>query len=71
MYKSLSKTTATAVLCVLGLTIYSGGLVMAADSSADLETAEGMIDAFYSFDPDQLQPFLRGRQLHRDGESAV
>lgn len=58
MYKSLRKTTATAVLCALGLTTYSGGLVMAADSTTDLETAEGMIDAFYSFDADQLQPFL-------------
>lgn len=56
MYKSLRKQAAT--LCLFGLAAGSIGSVSADDLEANLEKAEGMIDAFYSFDPDKLHAFL-------------
>jgi hypothetical protein len=58
MYQSLKKRTATYMLCMVGLSACSGDTESVADLALNLETAEGMIDAFYSFDPNSLQPFL-------------
>ena len=58
MNKSLKNRTATYVLCTLGLSACFGESDTAAELASDLATAEGMIDAFYSFDPNRLQPFL-------------
>lgn len=58
MSKSLKNRTASCVLCTLALSACSGEADTAAELAANLETAEGMIDAFYSFDPSRLQPFL-------------
>lgn len=56
--KTLKHRTATLALCITGLTACSNEPDPAAELAANLATAEGMIDAFYSFDPDRLQPFL-------------
>lgn len=58
MYKSLKKRTAMYVLGTIGLAACSGETDSAAELATNIETAEGMIDAFYSFDPNRLQPFL-------------
>lgn len=58
MYQSLKKRTATCMLCIAGLAACSGEVDSAAELAANLTTAEGMIDAFYSFDASSLQPFL-------------
>ncbi len=58
MYKSLKNRTASCVLCALALSACSGETDTAAELATNLETAEDMIDAFYSFDPSRLQPFL-------------
>src|SRR5690606_8354164 len=71
---SMRKTAITRAilptLCLVGLAACSSesteGTAMtspaipdeAAALAADLATAEGMIDAFYTFDPDKLRPFL-------------
>jgi hypothetical protein len=58
MYKSLKKRTAAYMLCMAGLSACSGEADVSAELASNLITAEGMIDAFYSFDADSLQPFL-------------
>ena len=58
MYKVLRKQTAAYMLCMAGLSTCSGAANTAAESSANLVIAEGMIDAFYTFDSSTLQPFL-------------
>lgn len=58
MYPSLKKQTAAYLLCMAGLTACSGEGDSAADLASNLATAEGMIDAFYSFDASSLQPYL-------------
>jgi hypothetical protein len=58
MYKSLKKQTVTYMLCMAGLSACSGEADTAAELASNLATAEGMIDAFYSFDGNMLQPFL-------------
>lgn len=54
MYESLIKPITISALCLVGLAACSREPGLA----GRLEKAEGMIDAFYSFDPDRLQPFL-------------
>jgi hypothetical protein len=58
MYKSLKNRTASYVLCMIALSACSGESDTAADLTSNLATAEGMIDAFYSFDSSGLRPFL-------------
>jgi hypothetical protein len=58
MYKSLKNRTASYVLCLVALSACSGELDTATDLTSNLATAEGMIDAFYSFDSSSLRPFL-------------
>jgi hypothetical protein len=58
MHAFLKKRTATYLLCLAGLSACSGESDSAGDLASDIETAEGMIDAFYSFDASRLQPFL-------------
>jgi len=58
MYKSLKKRTAAYMLCMAGLSACSGEADVSAELASNLITAEGMIDAFYSFDANSLQPFL-------------
>ncbi|NQV70496.1 MAG: hypothetical protein HQ498_10765 [Pseudohongiella sp.] len=58
MYQSLKKRTTTYLLCLAGLSACSGEADPAAELAANLATAEGMIDAFYSFDASILQPYL-------------
>jgi hypothetical protein len=58
MYKTLNKKAALCLLSMVGLSACSTEGDAAADLAGNLETAEGMIDAFYSFDASMLQPFL-------------
>jgi hypothetical protein len=58
MHKVLKKQTAAYMLCMAGLSACSGEADIAAESAANLATAEGMIDAFYTFDSSSLQSFL-------------
>lgn len=58
MTLSITKRIAICLLCFTGITAYSNEPDADMDLTANLETAEGMIDAFYSFDPNRLQPFL-------------
>jgi hypothetical protein len=58
MYKSLKKQTATCMLCLAGLSACSGEADTEAELASNLAIAEGMINAFYSFDANSLQPFL-------------
>jgi hypothetical protein len=58
MYESIKKRTASYMLCLAGLSACSGEPDTSAELSSNLMTAEGMIDAFYSFDPNNLQAFL-------------
>ena len=58
MNNSLKNRTASYVLCMVGLSACSGESDTAADLASNLATAEGMIDAFYSFDSSSLRPFL-------------
>ena len=69
MYKTAKIRAAISLLCLAGIaacssesnedaTMTSGTVPdPAASLAADLATAEGMIDAFYSFDPEKLRPF--------------
>lgn len=58
MNKCLNKRTAIYLLSMLGLSACSNEVDPASELASNLKTAEGMIDAFYSFDPNSLQPFL-------------
>lgn len=58
MTMSLKKRTATYMFCLAGLSACSSEPDTAAELAGNLETAEGMIDAFYSFEASSLQPFL-------------
>lgn len=70
MYKTAKIRAAVSLICLAGIAACSSesnedvtmtpGTVPdpAASLAADLATAEGMIDAFYSFDPEKLRPFL-------------
>jgi len=58
MYKSLKERIAIFALCIIGMSTCFGATDTTAELVSNLETAEGMIDAFYSFDPNALQPFL-------------
>jgi len=58
MIQSLKKQTTTYLLCLAGLSACSGEADPATELAENLATAEGMIDAFYSFDGGRLQPFL-------------
>lgn len=66
MFMSLKKRATFSALCLVSMTACSGEFDVTAEASptsgeevaANLETAEGMIDAFYSFDAVRLQPFL-------------
>lgn len=58
MYQSHKKLTTAIVSSLFCLAAYSPVAVSAEDLAANLQTAEGMIDAFYSFDASRLQPFL-------------
>ena len=51
--------------CAIGLLIGSGHALAAEDMNANLQTAEAMLDAFYSFDAEEL-----GSYLEKAGESA-
>ena len=66
MHSPLNKRTAIFVLCVAGFSACSNEPDAAEELAANLKTAEGMIDAFYSFDSSRLQPFLS-----EAGESAA
>ena len=55
--------TSAAAKCAAMLALYVSALNACSDEldealAANLETAEGMIDAFYSFDASRLRPFL-------------
>ena len=52
------RKTLGLVLCSIGVTGCSGEKSTASLQAENLDVAEGMIDAFYSFDPRRLQPFL-------------
>lgn len=58
MYQSHKKLTTAVAFSLFGLAAFSAKADSAADLAANLQTAEGMIDAFYSFDASRLQPFL-------------
>jgi len=58
MHSSLSKRAALFALSIAGLSACSAEPDPTAELAANMTTAEGMIDAFYSFDPSRLQPFL-------------
>jgi len=58
MYKSFKHRTASYVLIMVGLSACSDESSIVAELTSDLTTAEGMIDAFYSFDSSSLRPFL-------------
>ena len=57
MFNLFKKPTTLYLLSLVGLSACSNEAA-STDLAANLETAEGMIDAFYSFDPAKLQPFL-------------
>lgn len=59
MYKPLKNRSASYVLCMIGLAACSGESDTAVKLTSNLTTAEGMIDAFYSFDASRLRPFLK------------
>lgn len=58
MFRWSHKRNVTLVLCIAGLTACSGEPDADSALAENLATAESMIDAFYSFDPDRLQPLL-------------
>ena len=67
MYRSLKKRAAVSTLCLLGLAACSNEAEVTTEMATEpektelavnLEKAEGMIDAFYSFDANRLQAFL-------------
>ena len=58
MYTSRNKRSAIIIFGLVSLSTYSNGEDSASELAANIETAEGMIDAFYSFDASKLQPFL-------------
>lgn len=67
MGNSFKKRTALCTFCSCALAACSNEATISdmsnassdpAELTANLETAEGMIDAFYSFDPNRLQRFL-------------
>ena len=58
MYTSRNKRSAIIIFGLASLSACSNGEHSASELAANIETAEGMIDAFYSFDASKLQPFL-------------
>ena len=58
MHNPLNKKIAICLLSIVGLSACSTVADAPADLAVNLDTAEGMIDAFYSFDANKLQPFL-------------
>lgn len=58
MFTPIYKRTAMFLFFATGLAACSGESDPAEELAANLETAEGMIDAFYSFDASSLQPYL-------------
>lgn len=70
MNMSFTKRAIVSALCLSGLAACSGDSNEVIEMTevtepteevtlaANLETAEGMIDAFYTFDPTKLEPFL-------------
>ena len=67
MYRSLKKRAAVSTLCLFGLAACSNEAEVSTEMAtepektelaANLEKAEGMIDAFYSFDASRLESFL-------------
>lgn len=58
MFKSPNRRLLSCLLLSAGVSACSGGPDPAAELEENLATAEGMIDAFYSFDASLLQPFL-------------
>jgi len=65
MFESSKKCAAVSALCLLGITACSSEPEVTmdepdppAEKTSDLETAEAMIDAFYSFDPARLEAIL-------------
>ena len=63
MYRSLKKRAAVSTLCLFGLAACSNDAEVSTEMAtepettelaANLEQAEGMIDAFYSFDASRL-----------------
>ena len=58
MTMSIARRIATCLLCFTGITVFSDEPDATSELASNLATAEGMIDAFYSFDPARLQPFL-------------
>ena len=57
MLEPLNKKVAICLLSIVGLSAYSTVANAPADLVVKLETAEGMIDAFYSFDATKLLLF--------------
>jgi hypothetical protein len=58
MQNYLNKKVVICLMSIVGLSACSTVANAPADLAVNLETAEGMIDAFYSFDATKLQPFL-------------
>jgi hypothetical protein len=58
MFRWSHKRTATLALCIIGLTACTDESNTDSTLAENIATAESMIDAFYSFDPNQLQPLL-------------
>ena len=58
MHKSLKIRTLSYMLITIALSACTHELVADEELAKNLATAEGMIDAFYSFDPTKLQPYL-------------
>lgn len=58
MYKSLKTRALSYMLVTLALSACSREMDADEELAKNLATAEGMIDAFYSFDPTKLQPYL-------------
>ena len=55
--KRITSTVAS-TCCTLSFLLGASQAISAEDMAANLATAESMIDAFYSFDAEQLRPFL-------------
>lgn len=58
MFKSPNKRLLSYLLLSVGVSACSDSADPVAELEANLATAEGMIDAFYSFDASRLQPYL-------------
>ena len=59
MYKSLMQRSAAYLLCIVGFSACFGETDTTIEQASNLKKSEGMIDAFYSFDPIRLKPFLQ------------